>query len=59
MIKGEQIHQPDGVFICGAGNVGVEPPAEFQAVLFISANRDMGVANVDGQNHGWVASLPI
>lgn len=58
VIKGEQIHQPDGVFICGAGNVGVKPPAEFQTVLFISANRDMGVANVDGQiMGGWPPCL--
>ena len=35
------------------GGIGVEPSAEFQIVVLVAANGDVGVAEIDGKYHGW------
>ena len=55
-VQGEQVHQPDGVFVDGGGRVGVEPSADPESVLFIAAHCDVCVADVDGKNHNQSSS---
>ena len=52
-VERKQIQQPQAVFIDGGGGVGVEPSAEFQVVVLVAANGDVGVAEIDGKYHGW------
>ena len=52
-VERKQIQQPQAVFIDGGGGVGVEPSAEFQVVVLVAANGDVGVAKIDGKYHGW------
>ena len=52
-VERKQIQQPQAVFIDGGGGAGVEPSAEFQVVVLVAANGDVGVAEIDGKYHGW------
>ena len=51
VVERKQVDQPDGVFVHRAGIVGVEPPAEGQAVLLVAAYGNVCVAYVDRQDH--------
>ena len=52
-VERKQIQQPQAVFIDGGGGIGVEPSAEFQVVVLVAANGDVGVAEIDSKYHGW------
>ena len=52
-LERKQIQQPQAVFIDGGSGVGVEPSAEFQVVVLVATNGDVGVAEIDGKYHGW------
>ena len=47
----KQIDQPDGVFVDGGGRVRMQPTAEPECVVVVAAHSDMGVADVDGEDH--------
>ena len=52
-VERKQIDQPQRVFIDGGGGVCVEPSAEYQVIVLVAANGDVGVAEIDGKDHGW------
>jgi hypothetical protein len=51
-VERKQIDQSQCVFIDGGGGVCVKPPAEFQVIVLVAANGDVGVAEIDGKDHG-------
>ena len=50
-VQRKQIDQPDGVFVDGGGRVRMQPTAEPECVVVVAAHSDMGVADVDGEDH--------
>ena len=34
------------------GGVGVQPPAKDQGILLVAAHSNVGVADIDGEDHG-------
>ena len=51
-VQRKQADQPDGVFVDGGSRVGVELPAEAERILLVPTNGNVGVADVDGKDHG-------
>ena len=47
-----QLVQPDGIFIGGALAIGGDPPAPFDLVAVADGKDDIGVANINGEQHG-------
>ena len=50
-VQRKQIDQSDGVFVDGGGRVRMQPTAEPECVVVVAAHSDMGVADVDGEDH--------
>ena len=49
---GEQIAQENAVFVRGIGGAGGDPPVFHHALSVEKGCFDVGVANVQGENHG-------